>query len=254
MLINWFTVLAQIVNFLVLVALLKHFLWGRLVRAIDQREARIAGELAKAAEKERAAQQQMEQVRALALEQERKCDAMISQARKEADEQHLRLVQKARESVRKLEEEWQEDLERERAAFFKQLRERSANEILTIVRQALADLASSELQQSAIRVFLEKLRSLDPATLRKMAEGEVRSSVALPQDTQQEIRTIVAEKLRTPCRFAFTPDPAIGWGVELRSNGLKIGWSPESYIDALEEKLKDELERRPTFSYRAAAR
>ena len=28
MLIDWFTVVAQIVNFLVLVALLKHFLWG----------------------------------------------------------------------------------------------------------------------------------------------------------------------------------------------------------------------------------
>ena len=32
MLIDWFTVVAQIVNFLVLVALLKHFLYGRLVR------------------------------------------------------------------------------------------------------------------------------------------------------------------------------------------------------------------------------
>jgi F-type H+-transporting ATPase subunit b len=48
MLIDWFTVAAQIVNFLVLVALLKHFLWGRLVRAIDEREKRIAGRLSAA--------------------------------------------------------------------------------------------------------------------------------------------------------------------------------------------------------------
>ena len=46
MLIDWFTVVAQIVNFLVLVALMKHFLYGRLLRAIDEREAGIAARLA----------------------------------------------------------------------------------------------------------------------------------------------------------------------------------------------------------------
>ena len=51
MLIDWFTVVAQIVNFLVLVALLKHFLYGRLVEAIDAREKRIAARLAEADEK-----------------------------------------------------------------------------------------------------------------------------------------------------------------------------------------------------------
>ena len=46
MLIDWFTVVAEIVNFLILVALLKRFLWGRLVQAIDEREKRISGRLA----------------------------------------------------------------------------------------------------------------------------------------------------------------------------------------------------------------
>ena len=51
MLIDWFTVVAQIVNFLILVALLKHFLYGPLVRAIDAREERIAARLAEAERK-----------------------------------------------------------------------------------------------------------------------------------------------------------------------------------------------------------
>ena len=42
MLIDWFTVLAQIVNFLVLVGLLKRFFFGRLIQAVDGRERRIA--------------------------------------------------------------------------------------------------------------------------------------------------------------------------------------------------------------------
>jgi F-type H+-transporting ATPase subunit b len=44
MLIDWFTVAAQIVNFLILVWLLKHFLYKPILDAIDAREKRIAAE------------------------------------------------------------------------------------------------------------------------------------------------------------------------------------------------------------------
>jgi F-type H+-transporting ATPase subunit b len=59
MLIDWFTVGAQVLNFLILVWLLKRFLYKPILHAIDEREKRIAKELADAdakkaeAEKER---------------------------------------------------------------------------------------------------------------------------------------------------------------------------------------------------------
>jgi F-type H+-transporting ATPase subunit b len=48
MLIDWFTVGAQVVNFLILVWLLKRFLYKPILHAIDEREQRIAKELADA--------------------------------------------------------------------------------------------------------------------------------------------------------------------------------------------------------------
>ena len=44
MLIDWFTVVAQVVNFLILVWLLKRFLYKPILDAIDAREKRIAKE------------------------------------------------------------------------------------------------------------------------------------------------------------------------------------------------------------------
>ena len=35
---DWFTVIAQIINFLILVALLKRFLYGPIIRAMERRE------------------------------------------------------------------------------------------------------------------------------------------------------------------------------------------------------------------------
>ena len=49
--INWFTVIAQIVNFLVLVWLMKKYLYQPILQAIDEREKKIAAELADAISK-----------------------------------------------------------------------------------------------------------------------------------------------------------------------------------------------------------
>ena len=48
MLIDWFTVGAQVLNFLILIWLLKRFLYKPILHAIDEREERIATELANA--------------------------------------------------------------------------------------------------------------------------------------------------------------------------------------------------------------
>ncbi|MBZ5523263.1 MAG: hypothetical protein LAP21_13580 [Acidobacteriia bacterium] len=254
MLIDWFTVVAQIVNFLVLVALLRHFLWGRLVRAIDEREARVVGRLAQAEQQAHEAARQMEEVQARALEMEHQREEMIVQAKKEAGAERNRMIEKARESVRELESRWREDLDHERTAFFRELRRRAAGEVLTILRRALADLASSEVQQASIQVFLEKLHSLDLATLQAMAADELlmRSALELPAATQQEIRAVLGERLREAPRLRFECDPAMSWGLELRGNGRKIGWNPESYLDSMEENLNQALDRRPDTVSRAA--
>ncbi len=48
MLIDWFTVVAQAINFLILVWLLKRFLFKPILHAIDEREKGIANQLAQA--------------------------------------------------------------------------------------------------------------------------------------------------------------------------------------------------------------
>ena len=93
MLIDWFTVVAQIVNFLVLVALLKHFLYGRLIEAIDDRENRIARRLAEAGEKNKEAERRVEEMRAQAAEQERQRAEMLAQAQHEADDRRNEMIQ-----------------------------------------------------------------------------------------------------------------------------------------------------------------
>ncbi len=55
---DWFTVVAQIINFLILVALLKRFLYGPIIRAMDRREAEIASRMDAASDKTADAEKQ----------------------------------------------------------------------------------------------------------------------------------------------------------------------------------------------------
>lgn len=241
MLIDWFTVVAQIVNFLVLVALLKHFLWQRLVKAIDDREKRLAGRLAEAEEKNRQAELQTEHLRAQAADDARERAALLTQAQREADELRMRSLREARESVRALEKKWLDDLDREKAGYLTEVRRRTGAQILAVIRRALADLACADLRDCAVHVFMEKLHSLDPATLREIAAGgEIK--VVTAGDLSEEQRAAIRQAVgQSAVEFAI--DPEMAWGIELRAGGRKIGWDVDSYLETLQRDLAEALEQ-----------
>lgn len=247
MLIDWFTLVAQIVNFLILVWLLKRFLWGRLTAAIDERENRIAARVAEVDDKGKQAEELLEEMRVRSAEQEKQRKELLLQAEHEADERRAQMLEVARDCIRAQEAKWHEDLEREKNAFLEETKRRAAAEVLSVVRKALADLACVEVQHCAVEVFLEKLRSMDGATLQQLADGSmaVLSPQELSEDERCRIESTLEAVLHKPVHPQFLKSPAISWGIELRSNGRRIGWTPESYIESLEEGLRKALEARP---------
>lgn len=246
MLINWFTVAAQIVNFLVLVALLKKFLWGRLVAAIDEREKRIQERLADAGKKDQEAEQLQQKAQANLAAMGEKHDQILRQAQREAEDERAAMIQRAREEVRGMEARWHEDLDREQAAFLESLKRRAAEEMLAVIRRALSDLASSDIQECATQTFLEKIRRLDAPALRDLIGKEltILSAVELGAAAQQEIQVALEQRLGAPVPVQFQRSAAMAWGLELRGNGRRIGWTPDSYVESLEENLKEALERK----------
>src|ERR1700733_11055519 len=99
MLIDWFTVGAQVLNFLILVWLLKHFLYKPILNTIDTREKRIATELADAntkrteAEKERVDFQNKNK----AFDEQR--SVLLGKATDEANAERARLLDAARKDA-----------------------------------------------------------------------------------------------------------------------------------------------------------
>jgi F-type H+-transporting ATPase subunit b len=90
MLIDWFTVGAQALNFLILVWLMKHFLYKPVLNAIDAREKLIAGELADANTKKAEAQKDRDEFAHKNQEFDQQRAALLSKATDEAKAQRQR--------------------------------------------------------------------------------------------------------------------------------------------------------------------
>lgn len=258
---NWFTFVAQILNFLILIWLLKRFLFSPIVEAMDEREARINSRLEEAREQREEATQEAEAYRAKQKQLEEEREAYLAEAEEEAEERRRELIAEARAEVKYLEEEWRESLRRDRESFLKTLSERSVEEAVAIARRALQDLADAELEEQSFEIFLERLRSLDEdrwhdlAEALREAEGEatVRSAFGLSSEQQERIRTVIAEQADEEVVLSAEEDPSLGVGVELRVEDKKVAWTLESYLTQLVENVRGLLETELKDEWAASA-
>jgi F-type H+-transporting ATPase subunit b len=253
-LIDWFTVFAQILNFLILVALLKRFLYDRIIRAMDERESMVRSRLEAAEKKEKESEEEAEKYRRRNEELENKHKEMLDEARKDAESQRKELTQKARHDVENLRTRWQEGLQRERNAFLQELKQVVGQQVYTISRRALKDLADSEVEERIVHVFTKEMADLKREEKDKMASAikendnkvTLRSGFDIASNQRQQITRALHEQLTEDADVHYETDPDIIIGIELRSGGEKMAWSLEGYLKNLEDQTRAALERETT--------
>src|SRR5580698_7287174 len=110
MLIDWFTVGAQALNFLILVWLMKRYLYKPVLNAIDAREKLVAAELADAAAKKAEVQKDRDEFQHKNEEFDQQRAALLTKATDEAHAESVRLLAEARKAADALSIKRQESL------------------------------------------------------------------------------------------------------------------------------------------------
>lgn len=249
MLIDWFTVVAQAVNFLILVWLMKRFLYQPILNAIDGREQRIAAELADAAAKKADAQAEREEFQRKNDEFNRQHLALLNQARGEATAERQRLFDAARKDADELRDKQQAKLRNEFQVLHAEIASRTRAEAFAIARQTLADLAGESLEARVVEVFIRRLQDLDDGEKKRLASMLQASSIAVVVRSAFELQpaqralveTAIQETFNsgTPARFEIVRD--LISGVELVMQGQKIAWSIADSVTALEKGVNELL-------------
>ncbi len=252
MLIDWFTVGAQALNFLILVWLLKRFLYKPILDAIDAREKRVAAELADADAKKAEAKKERDEFRHKNEDLERQRSALLSKATDEANVERRRLLEDARKAADGLSAKRQEGLRNDAHNLNQAILRRTQQEVFAIARKALADLATTSLEERLGEVFIRRLREMDGPAKAGLGEAlkttsepaRVRSAFDLPAEQRAAVQRALNEAFAAeiPVRFETAPD--LVSGIELTANGQKVAWSIADYLASLEMAVGELLKEK----------
>lgn len=242
--IDWLTVAAQIVNFLVLAWLLKRFLYRPVLDAMGKREARIASRLGEAKQREEEAQAEAGSYREKRTELEREREARLAEAREAAERERRELLESAREAVQQSRERWRQELEREQTDLRNALVRELAESAIDVARRVLADLAGAELEREALATLVRRLESLPEEERKALAAApQLRLATAFEADpkTLESLGKAIAGVLGAKVELEWTHKPELVFGVELTGAEHRLAWSVSGYLRELGDRLRSSL-------------
>jgi len=256
--INWFTFFAQIVNFLIVVYLLKRFLFGPITRAMAEREAKIAAQFAEAEVRRQEAEQEAERYRSQRAELDAEIETLMADAAAQAGERRRAMITEARAEVESMQDRWYSAVEREKGLFLHNIRQRMGEQVFLIAKSAMGDLANADLEESIVNVFLEKVQAqeLEPAAVSNVGAppGEtaivVRSAFDLEPAARKRISQALQQRLAAnhldgdaprSLKVEFEQDAELICGIEAQLQDRRIAWNLRDYLDSFENELEAAL-------------
>lgn len=241
--IDWITVIAQIANFLVLVWLLKRFLYRPILDGIDAREAEITRRMAEAGEAQKKAQAAEAEYRQQQAQLLSDRNAMVEQALRASENQRDTLLADARARLEQEQKDWHRYLDRERERFTTRLQRAGEETLLELTRKALRDLADETLEAAIARHVSARLQPI--AHELSQAAGNSTEAVAttrgpLPEAAHAQMQADI-ENLLPGMTLRFETDPQQAPGLILRVGGAQVAWTIDSYTDEFDALLSERL-------------
>lgn len=245
MAIDWFTFVAQILNFLVLIWLMKRFLYGPIINAMEQRESRIAARLSDASTAEETANAQEHEYRAKLDDLSNTREELLADAGREVEVWRRDHLQQAKGEVEDARHQWRQSLAREKQALLREIQLDVATHATDVSRHVISELADQRLQSLMVSKFVTLIRESESGISGAVGgEDEVlfETSHELSDTEQNTVRDAVAELGLSNANIEFKVNPQLICGIELRAPGCKLAWSIRDSLAEVESDLIDSFE------------
>lgn len=256
---DWFTLVAQLVNFGILLLLLRLFLYGPIQRVIAQREERLMAVQADAAAAKEQARLDAEAVR-------REREALGAEAREHRADLARALAREREQRMSEVEDELNEAranaarrLERDGADLVIALTRRTSEIVVAELRRALSQIADATLEAAAVDVMKRLLGDLDEATRASLRDASVGQQVVITtafpttESLKAELSAIAVQASGASIAPTFEVDPALIFGVAMRFGSYRVAWGAEGFVAELERALAERITEVAATTTAAAA-
>ncbi|WP_436512939.1 F0F1 ATP synthase subunit B [Clostridium thermobutyricum] len=148
-------VIATIINFIILLLILKKFFWSKIEILIDERQKFILNKINEAKEKEEQAEKMIIE-KEVALKEARIEGKKITEKRKnQADKIYDEIINEAKNSAKIIEEKSRLELEREKLKAMEEIKEKSVDLAITLSKKIVEKELDEKNQKEILDKFIE---------------------------------------------------------------------------------------------------
>lgn len=245
--IDLITFVAQIVNLLVLIWLMKKFLYAPILKTVEARQKQIddAEEKAKRSLEDALKKERLYDEKLIAFEKKRA--SLLEQAQDEADCLRKTLLKEATEAAEMARTRFKESLLKEKKSANAEIEEVILGEFKVLANRAFKELASSDLQKQMAEVFSKKIADISDRQKKQLLESAMEKGVVLEVALKEKMPIVLEKTLKDffgDIKIKVRQNPELICGYTLLVGEKEISWNLNAYMDdfslELEKTLKDE--------------
>jgi F-type H+-transporting ATPase subunit b len=242
--INWFTIIAQIINFIILVWLLKKLLYKPVLNAISNREKERESLLNSAELKMAEAKQMQSDLQKKNEDLEKQKEELLKKIEEEVEEEKKRRLMEVYKMSDQLKDHLTKSIKEEKEQYIDELVNRVESEVFSLSKKVLKDLSSLNLQEVVTQIFIERLKNIDGKkrenltgdTGTKVQKAVVKSAFEINSSLKEQIGAII-KKIADINEIQYEVDPDLICGIELIINGYRVAWSIKDYLNSMNTLL-----------------
>lgn len=239
MAIDGWTLLLQVINFLVLAWLLHRLLYRPVLALVEQRRRQVESAFTVAEERERQAGETQQNLDQRLREMHAERDTLLARARADIAAEHERMREQAHEQATQDSQSATERLARERADTAGRLQAEAATLAVDLARTLLAEASQGTLDAGMAVRACERLEQLQPHEIDGLVGDSpdplaltVATANALPDDERKLLAERLSVRFARPLALEFVVDADLLGGAELR---LPHGAISSNWRDVLQD-------------------
>ena len=247
--INWFEIIAQMINFFILLFLLYKLFYKPVIKAMDDRQQRLLDTREKAEGKMKKADELIETYDHNLAELEKEKDRQLEMAKQEAQEKKEKLIEGYKEEAAQKRTDYLKEVEDEQERFIQDLRMALGHHAVKIAQQILETFSEEKLSEKVFDSFIQKVQALDEETLREDIESKderiiLISSETLSDQQKETLEKVLTEKLDTYKEIVYEVDDELIQGYELKLETVTVHTNVRKYLEEAEKNIQQMITKR----------
>ncbi len=247
--INWSTVFFQIINFWIIVWILKKYLFKPVLSSMDKREKLIQSRLKEAEDTKKKAEKEKENLLNKMASLEQSKSNILADAYKKADVEYAMLIKSFNAEMEGKRKAFEEQIVLEREFLRNSIKDLAGQTILKTLSDALQNLANTDVEKAVLNNFILKIKSKNIEKLnelKKYYQKNKKLSIYTSFDLDLKTKHLISDNIKEilnekNVKISFEQHQDIICGIEIVCPPMLISYGVNTYISEFKQNLDDGL-------------